>query len=73
MSLDPGDFVAHIDNSFWPMAPGNRWVYRESDTRGNAQRVEVTVLDRTKRIQGIDAVVVHDVVSEKGELGREHL
>lgn len=68
VTLDPVDFVTHIDNSYWPMAPGNEWVYRESDPRGHAQRVEVKVLDRTKQIEGIEATVVHDVVSEKGEL-----
>jgi hypothetical protein len=32
------------------------------------QRVDVTVTDRTKTILGIDAVVVHDVVTQDGEL-----
>jgi hypothetical protein len=32
------------------------------------QRVEVTVTDRTKTILGIEATVVHDVVSEDGEV-----
>jgi hypothetical protein len=68
VSLDPADFVAVIDNTFWPMAPGTRWVYRESDPRGNAQRVVVTVTDRAKEILGIQATVVHDVVSEDGNL-----
>ncbi|MGZ8603601.1 MAG: hypothetical protein ACXWX9_02450 [Actinomycetota bacterium] len=67
-NLDPSDFVEEIDNPYWPMAPGTRWVYRESDPAGNAQRVEVTVTTRTKAILGIDATVVHDVVSERGEL-----
>ncbi|MGZ8592997.1 MAG: hypothetical protein ACXWYC_06760 [Actinomycetota bacterium] len=67
-NLDPADFVEEIDNPYWPMAPGTRWVYRESDPAGNAQRVEVTVTTRTKAILGIDATVVHDVVSERGEL-----
>lgn len=67
-NLDPADFVDRIDNPYWPMAPGTRWVYRESDPFGNAQRVEVTVTERTKVILGIEATVVHDVVSEHGEL-----
>ncbi|MGZ8598925.1 MAG: hypothetical protein ACXWX6_01820 [Actinomycetota bacterium] len=67
-NLDPADFVEEIDNPYWPLAPGTRWVYRESDPAGNAQRVEVTVTTRTKAILGIDATVVHDVVSERGEL-----
>jgi hypothetical protein len=68
VELDPADFVAAIDNPYWPMAPGSRWVYRETDEEGNRQRVVVTVTDRSKTILGIDATVVHDVVSEKGEV-----
>jgi hypothetical protein len=68
VDLDRADFVTSIDNPYWPMAPGSKWVYRETDAEGNEQRVEVTVTDRTKTILGIDATVVHDVVSEDGQL-----
>jgi hypothetical protein len=68
VDLDPADFVAQIDNPYWPMAQGTKWIYRESDTKGNVQRVKVIVTKRTKEILGIDATVVHDVVSEHGEL-----
>lgn len=68
VELDPADFVAEIDNPYWPMAPGTTWVYRETDGEGNEQRVEVTVTDRTRTIQGVEATVVHDVVSEDGEV-----
>src|SRR5919106_4311553 len=68
VSLDPADFTTQIDNPYWPMAPGSRWAYRETDTEGAVQRVVVTATDRTKRIaNGIEARVVHDVVSEHGE------
>ena len=41
---------------------------RESDGQGPEKRVEVTVLDRTATILGIEAVVVHDVVTQGGDL-----
>jgi hypothetical protein len=68
VTLDPADFVSRIDNPYWPMTPGSRWVYREIDTDGTLQRVEVSVTNSTKRILGINARVVHDVVTERGRL-----
>jgi hypothetical protein len=68
VELDPDDFVPTIDNTYWPMAPGSRWVFREVDADGSRQRVEVTVTNRTKTILGIPATVVHDRVTEDGEL-----
>jgi hypothetical protein len=65
--LDPADFTTRIDNPYWPMKPGSRWVYRETDSEGARQRVEVTVTRKTKRVaNGIEARVVHDVVTENG-------
>jgi hypothetical protein len=67
VNLNPADFTTEIDNPYWPMKVGSRWVYREEDPEG-ALRVVVTVTDRTKRIaNGIEARVVHDVVSQDGE------
>jgi hypothetical protein len=63
VELDPADFSADLDHPYWPMAPGNRWVYEE-----DGQRVEVTVTDRTKTVAGIEARVVHDVVTEDGQV-----
>jgi hypothetical protein len=68
VTLDPAEFTNRIDNPYWPMKPGSRWVYRETDGEGNVQRVVVTVTDRQKTVAGIDALVVHDVVSEEGQV-----
>jgi hypothetical protein len=68
VELDPADFTTEIDNPYWPMTPGSRWVYRETDSEGTEQRVVVTVTDRTKEIaNGVEARVVHDVVTEDGQ------
>jgi hypothetical protein len=63
VELDAADFTTDIDNPYWPMTPGSRWVYRETDGRGEVQRVEVTVTSQTKTIDGIEAQVVHDLVT----------
>ena len=68
VTLDPADFVARIDNPYLPFPRGARWVYRETDPSGSSQKVTVTVTTHSKRILGIAATVVHDVVTEKGHL-----
>jgi hypothetical protein len=68
VELDPAEFTTEIDNPYWPMSVGSRWVYDEVDEEGNVLKVEVTVTERTKQIaNGVEARVVRDVVSEDGE------
>jgi hypothetical protein len=64
-NLDPADFTTVIDNPYWPMAPGDRSVYRETGDGAAARKVEVTVTPDTKTITGIEARVVHDVVMDE--------
>ena len=67
VKLDPAEFTTEITNPYWPMKVGSEWVYREQSEDG-LQRVVVTVTDETKRIaNGVEARVVHDVVSLGGE------
>ncbi len=68
VKLDPAEFTTRIDNPYWPMKPGSRWVYHEVHSEDLAQeRVVVTVTNRTKSIaNGIEARVVRDVVTEGG-------
>ncbi len=68
VELDPADFTSEITNRWMPLRVGASWVYRETDGEGGEQRVEVTVLDETRQIMGIEARVVHDVVTEDGGL-----
>ena len=52
----------NIDNPYFPMPVGRHWTYRVDN-----QRDVVTVTNRTKLIaNGVEARVVHDVVTEKG-------
>ena len=67
VALDPSEFTSEIDNPWFPLQVGARWVYRETDGKGGEQRVEVTVLDETREVMGIETRVVHDLVTEGGE------
>jgi hypothetical protein len=65
--LDPADFSVNIDNPYWPMSPGSKWVYSETDTKGTREKVVVEVTHKTKMIEGgIEARVVRDTVTENG-------
>jgi hypothetical protein len=69
VALDPREFTTRVDNPWWPMRPGARWVYRETEPDGTRQRIVVTVTGRTRRIaNGVLARVVRDTVTEDGEL-----
>lgn len=61
-------FTTRIDNPWMPLAPGDRWVYRDINVGGPRQRDLVTVTANTKQLaNGVTARVVHDVALEKGK------
>ena len=65
VNLDPAEFTTQIDNPYFPLLPGDRYVYRETDGKAK-QRVVLSVSDRTEQIaNGITARVVHDRVASK--------
>ncbi len=66
--IDPATFVSVADiannpNAFFPLIPGNEWVYEAED-----EIITVTVLEETREIMGVEAIVVRDVAEEDGEL-----
>lgn len=70
--LDAAETVDVVDNPYFPLPVGARWVY-EGASDGEAERIEVEVLDETRRIMGIEAVVVRDRASINGELAEDTL
>lgn len=56
------DEIAMDPNPWFPLVPGNQWVYESED-----EVVTVTVTDETFEILGIEVVVVNDLVTEEGE------
>ena len=61
--IEPGAFVATIDNPLYPLIPGTVFTYV-----ADAETVVVTVTEDTKEILGVTCTVVHDVASEDGEV-----
>jgi hypothetical protein len=69
VNLDPADFSTQIDNPYFPLVPGDKHIYRETDSEGTKQRVVVSVSNKTKQIaNGITARIVHDRVTEHGKV-----
>jgi hypothetical protein len=63
--IDSSNFVARIDNRYFPLEPGTAFHYRGfSDT--TAQTDDMVVTSRHKRILGVECTVVRDTVSEHG-------
>jgi hypothetical protein len=67
--LDPADFSTTIDNPYWPMKPGTRWVFRETEPDGTNLKVVVSVTNKTKTLaNGVTGRVVRDTVTDSGKL-----
>jgi hypothetical protein len=65
-AIDPANFVAVIDNRYFPLKPGTGFHYRA--TKGtSAQTDDMIVTNQTKDILGVRCTVVRDTVSEHGK------
>src|SRR5438093_9804241 len=63
-SIDPANFVASIDNRYFPLEPGTGFHYK--GVRGTTpQTDDEIVTHQTKQILGIRCTVVRDTVSER--------
>lgn len=62
-----GQFVAVIDNPYYPLIPGTTFEYR-AETADGVETNTVEVTSQTKTILGVTATVVHDQVFLEGEL-----
>jgi len=66
-SAAPASFSARVDNPWYPLLPGLRYVYT-GVKEGEAAREVMTVTRRTKIILGAPCVVVVDVLSIDGRV-----
>jgi hypothetical protein len=63
----PSSFSARVDNPWFPLLRGTRWVYTGVKD-GKRTRDVVVVTDRTKRIEGVSCVAVRDRLYMRGRL-----
>lgn len=65
--IDPANFVARVDNPWFPLEPGS--VYRYHGTEGGRRATDVLrVTHRIKRIAGVPTVVISDRLYLDGKL-----
>jgi hypothetical protein len=60
VSLDPANFTHPVSNPYFPLTPGTTYFYQAEDEDG-LSRTEVSITSARKTIEGVSAVVVHDV------------
>jgi hypothetical protein len=67
VSIDPANFVASVDNRYFPLKRGTAFHFE--GVRGKtAQTDDMVVTSQTKTILGVKCTVVRDEVSEHGRL-----
>ena len=66
-SIDPNDFVATIDNPYYPLTPGTTFFY-EGSIDGIPTNEEFYVTHNTKVIMGVTVTVLRDRQFEDGNL-----
>jgi hypothetical protein len=64
--IDPSEFVAAVNNRYFPLKPGTRFHYT-GVLETTPQTDDMVVLRRTKEILGVRSTVVRDTVSEHGK------
>jgi hypothetical protein len=69
-TIKPSDFTTKIDNRYFPLKPGTTFVYR-GKTKNATERDVMSVTHSTKRIMGVECVVVDDRVWAHGKLGEK--
>jgi len=71
VSLTPPDFVSVVDNQYYPLIPGSKWVYEAKLENGTVEHNEVEVLAEARTVNNVTATVVHDIVLVGGQIAEE--
>jgi hypothetical protein len=67
VDINPADFVAVVDNPYFPRIAGDKFVY-EGQTANGFERIELVILDETKVIMGVTTTIMRDTVYLDGQV-----
>jgi hypothetical protein len=67
LHINPADFTTTIDNKYFPLKPGTTVVY-QGKSQDATEHDEMVVTSDTKKVMGVECVVVNDKVTEGGKL-----
>src|SRR5262245_61331872 len=65
--IDPANFVAKVDNPYFPLKPGTTFIY-EGSTADGFEHNEFAVTHNTRVILGVTCVEIRDTVTLNGKL-----
>jgi hypothetical protein len=68
VNLTSADFVPVVDNPYFPLIPGSKWVYEARLADGSTERIELEILHETRAVNGVTATILHDSVFVNGTL-----
>jgi hypothetical protein len=61
--IDPSEFTTKVDNEYFPMKPGTTFIYE-----GGQEHGQMRVTNQTKKVMGVECVVVDHKEWESGKL-----
>jgi hypothetical protein len=70
--INPADFITGVDNEYFSLIPGKTLIYEAKIDEGT-ERIEVTTLNDTRVVMGIECMIVWDRVFLNDELVEDTL
>ena len=68
VNLTPADFVEVIDNPYFPLPPGAKWVFEIRQGNKPTQTDTLEVQKKKREVNGVQATVVRDTVSAGNQI-----
>ena len=68
VNLTAADFVEVVDNPYFPLPVGAKWVYEIREGNGTIQTDTIEVLNEKRDVNGVQATVVRDTVSSGNQI-----